>query len=144
MNDIVLIFLIMLTLLTVMSAFGGGIRYRENFYAELATDQYFIDDKLYKPLTSEDLAVQDEVMNQQQPITDDNLVFNQETTMSPVFAEDAIVSGTSESPMGANAAPVDYAEPSMLPQPMPFSGLTSMDNYDMVEPFDGNVYASVN
>lgn len=35
MNDILLIFLTMLFILTVMSAIGGGIRVRENFYDEL-------------------------------------------------------------------------------------------------------------
>jgi hypothetical protein len=173
MNDIVIIFLIMLTLLTVMSAFGGGIRYRENFYEELATDQYFMDESLYNMSNAEDVVDNNNLINTNNDndngngidnmnmINNENIIFNNENNiMNDVYAEDNVnvmsednnavssdlASTTAvSSDFASTAAPVDFFDESSLPRPLPYTAeMPSNDNYDTVEPFDGAIYAPAN
>lgn len=127
MNDIVVIFLIMLLILTVMSAFGGGIRYRENFYQELALDHSaLLDENSY--LSAEDMVS----MNENTPIhtiQSEDIVFNSQP--EPSYTEPSYT----EPSMMLTQPDQDMLSSQSIPQPP-----SGFDTYDLVEAFDGDMY----
>lgn len=110
MHRLFWIFCSFLIILTLISAIGGGIRYRENFMDEVL-------DNMYDSVKDVDPSVM------------------RTLTMTNVVEEEAVVKSV--------PAPVPVPKP-VVPTPPTVKGVQSdlSKGYKVIEPFNGNVYAT--
>ena len=110
MHRLFWIFCSFLIILTLISAIGGGIRYRENFMDEVL-------DNMYDSVKDVDPSVM------------------RTLTMTNVVEEEAVVKSV--------PAPVPVPKP-VVPTPPTVKGVQSdfSNGYKVIEPFNGNVYAT--
>ena len=117
MHRLFWVFCSFLIVLTLISAIGGGIRYRENFMDEVLDNMYDdvnqIDSSIMRTLTSTSVVEEEAIMN---------------STPAPV-------------PM---PTPMPKPVPVPVPKPPVVNGVPSelSSNYKVIEPFNGNVYAT--
>ena len=113
MHRLFWIFCSFLIILTLISAIGGGIRYRENFMDEVL-------DNMYDSVKEVDPSVM------------------RTLTMTNVVEEEAVVKSV--------PAPVPVPKPVVPTPPAPptIKGVQSdfSNGYKVIEPFNGNVYAT--
>lgn len=113
MHRLFWIFCSFLIILTLISAIGGGIRYRENFMDEVL-------DNMYDSVKDVDPSVM------------------RTLTMTNVVDEEAVVKSVPA------PKPVVPAPKPVVPTPPTVKGVQSdlSNGYKVIEPFNGNVYAT--
>ena len=121
MHRLFWVFCSFLIVLTLISAIGGGIRYRENFMDEVLDNMYDdvnqIDSSIMRTLTSTSVVEEEAIMN---------------STPAPV-----------PTPM-PKPAPKPVPVPVPVPKPPVVNGVPSelSKNYKVSEPCNGNVYGT--
>ena len=121
-----------LVILTMISAFGGSIRYRENFLEEL------FDDVSDVPLNNDAASISNEILSQTLASQEEM----EENILPPPVASTPTVEQPSATPTPTPSPPPSNPTPSVKPAQTNYLENPSNSYGPVIEAFDGGLYAS--